>query len=142
MASKVDRDWTALLLKVMVFYGLVSIVTLPFLGAIWWNELPVLSVFQAPKLIVADWLRSGVVMDAIKILGFSSGSYSPDHARAGPYALAITYLVPLVAVLGLVWFRTRMVRPYRGWTLVLLGVAVLDFILTLVFRSRPGLSIY
>lgn len=139
---KGNRDGRIALLKLSVAYLLASIVTLPFLGAWWWSELPVLAVFQAPKILLADWLRTEVVMEVIKALGFSSGSYSPDYSRAGPYALATAYLVPLAGLLALVGWRTRFAPPYRRWTFLLLGLVVVDFALTLVFRSRPGLSIY
>ena len=142
MVARKSPDWVAFSLKASVLYCVVSIATLPFLDAIWLSEIPVLALVQVPKLLIAGWLRTGVVMAAIRAMGLSSGSFSPDYVLAGPYALGITYLIALLGVLGNAWHRTRLVHPYRAWACVLVVVAVLDFYLTLEYSSRPGLTVY
>src|SRR4029078_5978016 len=82
-----------------VGYCALSCLTLPFIGRVWLGELPVLAVIQLPKIALADWLRTHVVMEAITFLDFSRGSCSPDYILARPYALAIAYLIPM-AVIG------------------------------------------
>ncbi|HYN64367.1 MAG TPA: hypothetical protein VES36_07170 [Candidatus Limnocylindrales bacterium] len=137
-----DRDWSALSLQGLVLYFAVSMGTLPFLNAIWLGELPLLAVPQGPKLLVAGWLRTGVVMPGISALGLSKGSFSPDFVLARPYALAIAYLIPVAGVLVVAWVRTRLVRPYRIWAWLVLVAAVLDYVLTLKFATQPALTVY
>lgn len=136
------RDRIELLLKLSVAYCVLSLATLPFLGAIWLGELPVLVVPQLPKLWLAGWLRTEVVMPAIAALGLSAGSFSPDYALARPYALAAAYLIAVGAIVALAWARTRLARPYGRWAALLGLVAACDGLLTLVFAQRPGLTVY
>src|SRR5262245_26752258 len=85
-------------------YWILSCLTLPFVGRFWWGEIPVLGIIQVPKLLVAGWLRVHVVMKGVTLLGFSSGSFSPDYILARPYALIIAYLIVfvLIGILGFV----------------------------------------
>src|SRR6185503_21078749 len=76
-------------LWVFIGYCGLSCLTLPFIGKFWLGELPVLATLQLPKIAVAGWLRTHVVMEAIQWLGLSKGSFSPDYILARPYALAI-----------------------------------------------------
>ena len=136
-------DAYTLVLKALSAYLVVSVATLPFLDAIWIGELPVLALVQLPKIGLAERIRTGLVMPAIAALGMSSGSFSPDYLMARPYALAAAYLVALAPVLLLVAWRTRMARRHvRRWALILLAVAVVDFIATLSLAGGPGFSIY
>jgi hypothetical protein len=137
-----ERRVYAALLKVLIAYFLLSSVTLPFVPHLWLGELPVLALIQSPKLMPAHWLRTDVVMPAIRRLGLSRGSFSPDYSMAGPYALAITYLLPLAALVAVVWLRTRIDRPFPRLTLLLLAVAALDCLLTLLLSDTRSLTIY
>jgi hypothetical protein len=137
-----ERDWIALSLKGLVLYFVISMGTLPFLNALWLGELPVLVVPQWPKLLVAGWLRTALVMPAIGALGLSKGSFSPDFLLARPYALAIAYLIPIAGVLVVALVRTHMARPYRSWACLLVVVAVCDYFLTLAFSVQPALTVY
>ncbi|MCI0348222.1 MAG: hypothetical protein L0Z53_02255 [Acidobacteriales bacterium] len=127
-------------LKSLTAYCIVSTLTLPFLDSLWLGELPVLALIQQPKVALADWLRSEVVMELIARLGFSSGSFSPDYIAARPYGLAMAFLIPLGILLPTIWLRTRTVS--LGWTCVLLIVSAVDFCVTLIFAGGPGLSVY
>ncbi len=127
-------------LKSLIAYCIASTLTLPFLDSLWLGELPLLAVIQLPKVALADWLRSEVVMELIARLGLSSGSFSPDYIAARPYGLAMAYLIPLGILLPTIWLRTRTVS--LGWTSVLLIVSVVDFCFTLIFAGGPGLSVY
>src|SRR3954468_21215999 len=86
-------DLVAGALRVLTAYFVVSIITLPFLDALWLGELPLPGIVQLPKTAFAGWLRTAVVMPALGPLGRSRGSFSPDYMTARPYALAIAYLV-------------------------------------------------
>ncbi|MBA2706353.1 MAG: hypothetical protein H0U59_00930 [Gemmatimonadaceae bacterium] len=143
-AGKRDAEgvFYLLVLKSLAGYLAVSTITIPFLKAIWLGELPLLALIQVPKISMANWIRVDVVMRAINWLGLSSGSFSPDYGRARPYGLAIAYLVPLAIVSGVVWVRTRMQQPYRRWTCVLLGAAVVDYAMTMIFADGPSVSMY
>ncbi len=81
-------------------------------------------------------------MAAIRRLGLSRGSFSPDYILARPYALAIAYLIPLGILLATLWVRKRLAPPYRHWTIALILVAIVDFCFTLTFAGGPGSSIY
>ena len=141
-AAPTARDWILMSLKGLVLYFVICMATLPFVDALWLGELPVLAVLQMPKLSTASWLRTGVVMPTIRGLGLSSGSFSPDYVMARPYALALAYIMAVVAVLVAAWVRTRMVRPYRWWSCLLLCSAVLDYLLTLKLTGPPGFTLY
>ncbi len=136
-----DRFYRAVLIF-MIGYYVVCTITLPFVGSWWLGEIPPLAIFQIPKLQFAGWLRTEVVMVAIRRLGWSRGSFSPDFIAARPYALAIAYAVPLIVVIVPIWVRTRLVHPYRGLVALLLIAAGLDFAYTIVYGSQGSLSLY
>jgi hypothetical protein len=129
-------------LKCSVLYGIMSMLSLPFLNSLWFGEIPVVTVVQVPKITFAIWLRNVMVMDLMTPLGLSRGSFSPDWTAARPYALAVAYLVPLTILLAVVWRRTRFAPPIRVWIWMLLLVAFADFLMTLRFANGPGLTIY
>ena len=127
------------------FIGLcaLSCLTLPFIGRVWLGEFPVLTVIQVPKIAVAGWLRTHVVMEAITFLGFSRGSFSPDYILARPYALALAYLIPM-AFIGVASLRRFRFRDERlGFVaVVLLVMGVIDYVCTLIFADGRFLTIY
>jgi len=131
-----------ILLKGLIGYCLVCTLTIPFINALWLGEIPLLALVQLPKIEYANWLRSGLVMQAIRLLGLSSGSFSPDYILARPYGLAIAYLFPFAILMAVLWMRTRLVKPYGWLTILLLVVAVIDFVATLVFADQRALTIY
>jgi hypothetical protein len=130
------------IMRLMIAYLSLSIVTLPFVDELWFGEMPVLALFQFPKLNAALWLRRHVVMPVIGAIGLSQGSFSPDWSLAGPYALAITYLLPLGLILAIVWWRTRMSPPDGRIALMLAVVCLVDYGFVMAFGRGPGLSIY
>ena len=121
----------------------LSCLTLPFIGKFWLGELPVLATLQLPKIAVAGWLRTHVVMEAIQWLGLSKGSFSPDYILARPYALAIAYVIPMLFI-GAIWvWRFRALDRRCGWlTLGVLLAAVTDYVFTLAFANGRSLTIY
>lgn len=141
LPSRESRGWL-ILLKALVAYFAVSTLTLPVLNALWLGELPVLALVQLPKTVLAGWLRTEVAMPALRAMGLSRGSFSPDYMLVRPYALAIAYLIPLGLVLAPLWIRTRLARSYRRWVWILLAAAMFDYCLTLLFASTRGLTIY
>ncbi len=72
------------LLKCLIGYGLVCMATIPFMNRFWLGEIPVLALIPLPKITFADWLRTGVVMEAIKALGLSRGRSLPTTPWHGP----------------------------------------------------------
>lgn len=137
-----ERDWVALGFKGLVLYFVVSMAALPFLNAIWVAEIPVLAIFQLPKLQLAGWLRTDLVMPAIKAVGLSRGSFSPDFVLARPYALAIAYGIPVLGLVAVAMVRSKLTRSSRFWVIVLLALAVVDYTLTLKFTVQPALTLY
>jgi hypothetical protein len=131
-----------LFLKLLIAYLVISIVTLPFLNAFWIGELPVFALIQVPKIELALFVRVHIVMEALKPLGLSRGSFSPDYIRAGPYALVITYLSLLLLIVAGVWRLTRMRAPFLRLTLILIALAIVDFFCVLFFSRGPSLTIY
>ena len=131
----------ATLLKLVAAYFLISSLTLPFIGHFWLGSIPPLALIQVPKIEPADWLRTVAVMPAIRRLGLSRGSISPDYGLARPYALAIVYAVP-IALAAVVGFRTRPARRFRRLILAMLVLAVVDYAMTLVFAEGRSLTIY
>lgn len=140
LSRRSEKGAYLFVLKSLSAYCIASILTLPFLDSFWVGELPVLALIQQPKVALADWLRSEVVMELIARLGLSRGSFSPDYIAARPYGLAMAYLIPLGILLPTIWLRTRTVS--LGWTCVLLIVSAGDFCFTLIFAGGPGLSVY
>jgi hypothetical protein len=137
-----ERRFYAVILKLLIGYFVVSIITLPFIDRLWLGELPLLALIQLPKTSFAIWLRSDVVIPLMKTVGLSRGSPSPDMIRASPYALALAYLIPLTVVVTVVVWRWRAASPRRWLLLIMFGLAALDFAFTLIFACRPGLTIY
>lgn len=140
--SKSEHSFYRNLLGAMIGYFFICAITLPFVDELWLGELPLLAIVQVPKIEFASWLRSGLVMSAIRQLGWSKGSFSPDYLTARPYALAIAYLVVLVLVIVPIAIRTRLVKPFSWLILALLIVAGLDFIDTLIFGTQRSFSLY
>jgi len=126
----------------VIGYCTLSCLTLPFVGLFWLGELPVLALVQLPKIAVAGWLRTQVVMKAIMFLGFSRGSFSPDFILARPYALAITYLIPMI-IIGFIGLRNfRPIDARRSFvTLAFLLAATADYVFT-IFADGRVLTIY
>jgi hypothetical protein len=133
--------WGALVLQLVTAYFFASILTLPFIDALWFGEVPVLALIQLPKIAPAGWLRSDVVMPAIRAMGLSRGSFSPDFILARPYGLAIAYVLILGVVFVVLWISGQMSRSSR-WVWITLGAALIDFVFTLWFAGGPGLTIY
>lgn len=137
-----SRTMQPVLLKLAVGYFLICAVTLPFLDTFWLGEVPLLALIQLPKVALAKWCQSDLVMRGMQIAGLSSGSMSPDLIASRPWGLLLAYVFALASVLAVVWWRTRMKQPY-GRAAWLLGiVAVIDFVVTLLLAGKPGLSIY
>lgn len=135
-------DWSSLVVKGLIGYFTVSMLTMPFVNDVWLGDWPVLVIIQFPKMLPALWLRQHVVMNLIRLMGLSSGSVSPDCIVAGPYGLALAYLL-LVATLCVVVWRTRAQRPSRKLLWLLAVVGLLDFVATLYIAQHPtGVSIY
>jgi hypothetical protein len=130
-----------LLQSACVYLGL-SIVTLPFLDAVWLGELPVLAIGQVPKIDLAHWLRGFIIRHVMWPLGWSRGSASPDLIAASPYALALAYVLPIGMLLAAVAWRTRMPKPHRYWACALVILAAIDYWMIRTFASGPGLTIY
>ena len=122
-------------------YAVVSTVTLPFAGSLWLGELPLLALIQLPKLWPAGWLRTHVIMAAMKSLGYSTGSFSPDYIAARPYALALVYAAAIAVVLIVRGCASRGQIPSRIMFAALLALGI-DFGFTLVFASGRNLTLY
>jgi hypothetical protein len=133
-------DWVV---RGFIAYLAVSCATLPFLNRVWFGEIPLLALVQLPKTGPAQWLRTEMVMPAIRALGWSRGSFSPDFLLARPYALGLAYGLFLSAILlAALWGRRGRFHAGRVGLLILLGLAAVDFAMLLYFGGGPGLSIY
>jgi hypothetical protein len=140
------RDWAAFVTKSALVYCAVSLATLPFMNAVWLGELPLLAVPQVPKVALANWLRSDVLIPAAGQLGLSRGSWSPDWSLTRPYALALAYLLVL-GLLAAIAAVTRPSRPAgrpvgRAWQGLLLVAFLVDYSATLSFADGPILRVY
>jgi hypothetical protein len=130
-----------LFIRCLIYYCVVSTLTLPFINHLWLGELPLLAIIQRPKVSFAAWMRTEVVMEAIKWLGVSNGSFSPDYRMARPYALALAYLLPLMMI-ALLSMRFRSPLEMQKLALVLLAVSTIDYLATLQFAAARSLTIY
>ncbi|HEV8292519.1 MAG TPA: hypothetical protein VGP94_11380 [Tepidisphaeraceae bacterium] len=131
-----------LVIRIMVGYFSLSLLTLPILDWWWIGDLAVLALVQVPKLGLANWLLDHAAIPLIRMLGLSRGSISPDIILTRPYAMAAAYLIPLTLLLVIVGVRTRMSRSLGLWECVLVILAIIDFYCTFLFAHRPGLDIY
>lgn len=139
--AKSWKDWAiGALLKAACVYLALSIVTQRFINSWWLGEIPVLAIFQFPKLKYAYWLRVNAVMPLIDALGLSSGSFSPDYMMARPYALLLTYAIAGLVVLG-VLALSRSSASHRRWAIVLALLAIVDYWLIMRFGEWP-ITIY
>jgi len=137
------REWIARsLLNLLVAYFVVSAATLPFLNRLWLGEIALPALIQLPKVILAKWCQHELVIRGMRIAGLSTGSMSPDLIASRPWGLLLAYVFALGPVFAVIWYRTRVKKPYGRMALFLAAVAVIDFILTLRLAGGPGLSIY
>ena len=136
------RPWSVRGMQWATRYLALSVLTLPFAGVVWLGELPLLVLIQLPKLAVAGWVRTDWVMPFMRWAGWSSGWFSPDYLLARPYALALVYLLPLLA--SLVWWRARgeLWRSHRRVWFSFAAACVVDYGFTLAFGSTRALTIY
>jgi hypothetical protein len=134
--------WHLVGLKIGIAYCIISILTLPLMNVVWLGEIPLLALIQLPKIAVASWLRQDVVMEVIKILGWSKGSFSPDYIMARPYGLGLAYSFPLIiGSLSLLLPGCSLGR-HRRLMLIFFTVLLLDGVFTYVFTDRRSLSLY
>lgn len=124
-----------------IAYCAISLQTLPFLNSFWLGELPVFAVWQGSKIHLANWMLAHVVQPMIVLLGLSR-SASPDHILGRPYGMALAYLVPALLITLLVTIRTRLEHPHGILLVLMLGLAALDFVMTMLFSSGRSLTIY
>jgi hypothetical protein len=130
------------MIKCLIVYFTLSMLTLPFIDDLWLGEIPLLTVVQWPKTLFAWSVRNLLTDHIMGPLGLSSGWASPDSIAARPYALAIAYAVPIGIFLGVIFYRTKLNRLYLVWVLALLLFAVADFFMMLDFADSRGLTIY
>jgi hypothetical protein len=130
-----------MMLKWGIAYCLLSIVTLPFVGSVWLGEIPPLALIQLPKIGVASWLRQHVVMEVIKMLGYSKGS-SPDYVMARPYGLGLAYSIPLILVSLSLLLPGCSSGRHRRLTLIFFAALMVDGVATYVFADRRSFSLY
>ncbi len=125
-----------------IYFG-IAVATWPFVGKLWIGELPLLALWHIPKILILQYLRKGLVMSAIRWLGASSGSFSPDYILAGPYAVGIAYSIPLLLLWVIYRYRRRIHKtPASRWALVFFVSAALDGVATLYFGHTRDLSVY
>jgi hypothetical protein len=145
--SKLPRSstlarWHLRGLKIGIGYCLASIATLPFVNAIWIGELPVLALIQVPKTLVAHWLRKEVVMEAIKVLGLSKGSFSPDYIMARPYGLGLAYSIPMILVALSLLIPACSTRRHWWWAGLFLALLMVDGVVTYFLADRRSPTLY
>ena len=75
----------------MVGYFVGSMLTLPFINALWIGRMPVIALVQVPKIGLANWILRNVAVPTIKMLGLSKDAPSPDYILTKPYALVAAY---------------------------------------------------
>jgi hypothetical protein len=105
-----EVDYYLLLIRASAIYLVVSSLTLPFLDSVWVGKVPVVALIQLPKTQLANWLMDHGIIPAIRMLGLSPGSPSPEQIMARPYALVAAYLIPFGLLLLIAWMRTRLTR--------------------------------
>lgn len=142
-AKRFWRNCPGWILWGVVGINLVSCATFPFADRFWLGELPVLAIFQFPKLAVAEWIRVHVGIGIIRWFGMTGGSFSLGYIQAGPYALVATYLLG-VAVAGGFAFRGIGAgdRPICIGFLVSVLTGALDCICILMFGHGRGVVFY
>lgn len=129
-------------LKAGVVYCIVSVVTLPFVGDVWFGEVPLLAFIQIPKLPLAGWMREHIVMDAIKLLGLSKGSFSPDFITARPFGLGLAYSIPIIVVSLSLLIPGCSSSRHRRWALIFFTALMADCVFTHIFASTRSLTLY
>lgn len=136
------RSGFVALLQIIAGYLVVSSVAMPFVGLFWLGELPVLALIQVPKLWLATWLRTHVVMPAISALGLSAGSFSPDYLMARPYGVLLAYLIAATILAGLLTTCQQPRTTIWKWYLVVVALMTVDALVILAFGSTRSLSMY
>jgi hypothetical protein len=130
------------LVKVGIGYCIVSIITLPLANLVWIGELPLLAVVQVPKLAVTGWLRKHVVMEAIKAMGLSKGSFSPDYIMARPFGLGLAYSIPIILVSLSLLLPGCASSSHRRLAIIFIAALLIDGLVTYFLADRHSLSMY
>ena len=130
------------LLQAVLIYFVASLCTLPFMAHVWIGEIPVFAMIQLPKVSLAGWIVSVILLPFVQWVGWSQGSFSPDYAMTRPWGLAIVYVLLGFFLLLWYWRRRFWFARHPKWIVWPLALFVFDYLWTLAFRSTPGLSIF
>ena len=139
-AHAVAHRWPKILATCGAGYYLLSALTLPFVNQIWLGEFPPLALFQLPKSFLKSIVHTPL-MSAIESLGYSHGSFSPDHGATHGWAMAIMVTLPALLIVGLLLLPRRL--PQRRTLIVaVLLCAVIDGVVTIWFDTISQLKLY
>lgn len=121
-------------------YYMLSAVTLPFAGKVWFGEIPILGLFQIPKAIIKSFIHD-VLLDAVHRFGWSAGSASPDYGMTHPWAMFLMCVLPsLVLVSILSCLRSR--RPDAVFLFAVIICVAIDTVVTLSFDASSSLKLF
>jgi len=144
LSSPQARNWwhklLAALMLLLAGYYAISAGTLPFVDSVWIGELPVFAVWQLPKVFLHDYAQT-FFMWMLSVLGWSSGSPSPDMIATQPYAMMAMVVLPGCVLLGLAAV-SRSLKKVSASAIVLVSLAVIDAGVSFWFEQTSRLSLF
>lgn len=132
--------WPKRLVQCFGIYYIASALTLPFVNAVWIGEVPILAAFQVPKSLLKSVVHE-LLMFALRAMGMSNGSFSPDYIATHGWAMAIMVTTPALLMIAVLLFAQRTTQR-RNLFLVLVACATLDAVTTLWFDHVSSLKLY
>ncbi len=144
LAPAPNRNWWHMLLATTILllagYYAVSAATLPFADSVWIGEIPVLAVWQLPKVVLHGYAQTFFLW-MLSVMGWSAGSPSPDRIATQPYAMTAMVVLPALGLLLLTVF-SRSLKKVGASAIVLVCLTVIDAGVSFWFEQTSRLSLF
>lgn len=121
-------------------YYLLSALSLPLVNRVWLGELPLLALIQLPKMLLKGFIQHGL-MYLMRMLGQSSGSFSPDYLATQGLAVVLMALVPMLVVISALALWPHLGNRRRLILMVLVS-GLIDGAVTFGFIKLSPLNLF
>ena len=121
-------------------YYAASALTLPFVNAIWFGELPPLALIQLPKSFLKSAVHE-ILMSLLNYFGMSRGSFSPDYIATHDWAMGVMTAAPALLLVAFFLILRRVSYRQKLIAMVLICASI-DGIVTFWFDSAFNLKLF
>ncbi|MFO0913633.1 MAG: hypothetical protein U0795_11800 [Pirellulales bacterium] len=132
--------WPSGLARCAAGYYLLSALSLPLVNRVWLGELPLLALIQLPKMWLKGIIQHGLTY-LMRMLGQSSGSFSPDYLATHGLAVVLMALVPMLVVISCLALWPHLANRRRLILMVLVS-GLIDGAVTIGFARVSALNLF